>query len=319
MKLFSIITTYVVLHCSFALFAQTVEPVQEPALPVSSVDMSHLKKGSHAIIPSSLNNINIGYFEDLALAYQYKEQVKHLNLQNQNLGILPDKVLEFSQLEILDISNNQINSLPNELANLKNIKEVFINKNNFGEFPLVITQLSGLKVLNVGYNPINVLPKEITNLTVLEKLVIEAMPPSFVLNPEIGQLSQLKELYILASYVTELPFDFLNLKNLEVLCLNNNQLQLLDASVYTLSNLNYLSFGQNKISQISPAISHLKQLTYLGIFDNPINDLPQEVYKLAQLEEFSCWKINIDFEKISNPTMFKNKKIELHNNIADAR
>lgn len=319
MKIIQIITVYVVLHCSFSLFSQTTEPIQEQALPASSVDMSYLKKETPTITPSPLNNISIGYFEDLALAYQYKEQVKHLNLQNQNLGILPNKVLEFSQLEILDISNNQISSLPNELVNLKNIKELFINKNNLGEFPLIITQLSGLKVLNLGYNPINVLPKEIANLTLLEKLVIEAMPLSFVLNPEIGKLDQLKELYILASHVTQLPFDFSNLKNLEVLCLNNNQLQSIDPSVYTLNNLNYLSFGQNKINQISPAISHLKRLNYLGIFDNPINDLPQEIYKLAQLEEFSCWNINIDFEKISNPTMFKNKKIELHNNIADAR
>jgi hypothetical protein len=47
MKLISIITTFIVLHCSIALFAQTTKPVQEQALPASSVDMSYLKKKEH--------------------------------------------------------------------------------------------------------------------------------------------------------------------------------------------------------------------------------------------------------------------------------
>lgn len=282
-------------------------------------DMSYLKKDGSVKPVVLMNNLSKGYFEDIGEAYKNKDLVKYLNLQNQNFGVLPPEVLEFKNLQVLDVSFNQLTDLPIGLASLNSLTELYINKNSFNTIPDVVYNLQGLKVLNIGNNPIIEIPARISKLTNLEKLVVEGMPVDFKVTEEVGNMASLKSLYLIYSHLDVLPFNFSKLNKLEVLCLNGNNLTTLDDNIFNLKNLNYLSFGGNKISVIPSSIKNLQKLQYLGIFENPVSIFPSEIYSLNSLNELSCWKTNIPIASLENKAKFRNSKIiELHTSYIDA-
>ncbi|MEL7422995.1 MAG: leucine-rich repeat domain-containing protein [Bacteroidota bacterium] len=92
------------------------------------------------------------------------------------------------------------------------------------------------------------LSSKIAQLTKLETLILSKTSLS-KLPKEIGQLSTLKELRILAGGdLTELPEEVGNLKQLEILDLWRNKLVDLPESLYQLKNLKTLYIGDNNFS-----------------------------------------------------------------------
>jgi len=67
--------------------------------------------------------------------------------------------------------------------------------------------------------------------------------------PEIGNLINLKRLYLYDNRLKELPEQIGNLVNLEILDLSSNSLEGLPFSVSNLANLKVLYLGGNKITQ----------------------------------------------------------------------
>ncbi|MEL6970234.1 MAG: leucine-rich repeat domain-containing protein [Bacteroidota bacterium] len=92
------------------------------------------------------------------------------------------------------------------------------------------------------------LSSKIAQLTKLETLILSKTSLSR-LPREIGQLTELKELRVLAGGdLTEIPEEVGNLKQLEILDLWRNQLEDLPASIYQLENLKTLYIGENNFS-----------------------------------------------------------------------
>jgi len=83
-----------------------------------------------------------------------------LDLQKNNIEIIPPAIKNLSNLFHLDLSNNNIKSLPNELFNLTGLITLHLNGNHIEAIPSAIQNLSGLFILNLGSNNINVLPNE---------------------------------------------------------------------------------------------------------------------------------------------------------------
>jgi len=74
-------------------------------------------------------------------------------------------------LTTLHLNDNQIHSLPSELAILApNLQELALARNQFWEFPPPIFRLANLQVLGLGKNFIQEIPGEISRLLCLEKL-----------------------------------------------------------------------------------------------------------------------------------------------------
>jgi len=94
-----------------------------------------------------------------------------LNLSNQDLTSLPNNLLEDTSITELDISNNQISgSLPSQIGQLKNLRTLNASNNNFTGIPAEIGQLSNLEIINFSNNQLTGLPNELGNLTNLQIL-----------------------------------------------------------------------------------------------------------------------------------------------------
>lgn len=64
--------------------------------------------------------------------------IQHLKL-SENLTLFPLEILLLADsLEILDLSNNQLASLPEELVQLQKLKIIFASNNRFETLPEVL-------------------------------------------------------------------------------------------------------------------------------------------------------------------------------------
>jgi Leucine-rich repeat (LRR) protein len=96
-------------------------------------------------------------------------------------------------LQYLDLSENQLTSLPDSIGNITNLTELYLYYNQLTSLPDSIENLTNLTELNLSSNELRSLPDSIGNLKNLTKLALRnnqltSLPDS------IGNLSDLIEL-----------------------------------------------------------------------------------------------------------------------------
>jgi small GTP-binding protein len=150
-----------------------------------------------------------------------KDEVTELDLSNNQISSLPPEIVQLTNLQTLDISDNQISSLPPEIVQLTNLQFLNISDNQISSLPPEIVQLTNLQSLDIGGNQIRSLPREIFQLTNLQSLNIGGNQISS-LPPEIVQLTNLQSLNIGGNQISSLPREIVQLTNLQSLDLRNN-------------------------------------------------------------------------------------------------
>jgi len=90
---------------------------------------------------------------------------KFMDLSGQKLTKLPESLFGMSDLEVLDISDNNLTgALPSQIGQLKNLMKLDASNNQMTGIPAEVGQLSKLQELNYSNNLITGLPNEIANL-----------------------------------------------------------------------------------------------------------------------------------------------------------
>jgi hypothetical protein len=148
-------------------------------------------------------------------------------------------------LEILDLSNNHLKTLPDEFERLKHLKIVFFTNNDFEEIPEVLSQCLDLKIVSFKSNQIasvgeQVLPQKLRWL-ILTNNKIEKLPAS------LGGLSYLQKLMLAGNWLQSLPESMASCKRLELIRLSANQLTELPPWLFTLPRLSWLAYAGNPL------------------------------------------------------------------------
>ncbi len=194
----------------------------------------------------------------------------------------------------LDLSGNDLEGLPSEIARLQSLEKLILGKwddeeeeekgNRLTAIPKEIFQLTNLKELHISDNQITAIPDSIANLVNLTTLnlwgnQITAIPDS------IAQLANLTWLFLNHNQITAIPDALGNLANLTDLYLFKNQITAIPDAIAQLSNLTRLSLGGNQITAIPDEIAQLSNLTRLHLSENQITAIPDEIGNLANLTE----------------------------------
>jgi len=96
-----------------------------------------------------------------------------LDLSNQQLKKVPNQIFNQTNLEELNLSNNQLTgALPAEIRHLQNLKTLNASNNLMTGVPAEIGQLQNLQTLNLSNNQLTGLPYELGNLKNLKTLNI---------------------------------------------------------------------------------------------------------------------------------------------------
>ena len=161
-----------------------------------------------------------------------------------DLTEFPLEILELAPtLEVLDLSNNRLRSLPNDFDRLQNLKILFLSQNEFDHLPEVLGRCSQLSMIGFKANRIRVVSgaafPPLLRWLILTDNAIEELPL------EIGQLKFLQKLMLAGNQLKTLPEEMINCINLELIRLAANQLEALPEWLLTLPKLSWLAFGGN--------------------------------------------------------------------------
>ncbi len=193
--------------------------------------------------------------ETIDLLHSGKLQgIKRLDLA-AGLMEFPIKIFDLADsLEILNLSDNQLRSLPADLSRLKKLKIIFLSNNDFEEVPEVLADCPNLSMVGFKSNKIRVLGENILPLGVrwliLTDNQLEKLPNS------IGKLHDLQKLMLAGNQLRSLPDEMATCQNLELIRLAANRLESLPHWLFTLPRLSWLAYAGNPgcVDTVSPDV-----------------------------------------------------------------
>ncbi|XP_032058266.1 leucine-rich repeat and calponin homology domain-containing protein 1 isoform X1 [Aythya fuligula] len=190
-----------------------------------------------------------------------------LNLYHNCIKVIPDAIVNLQMLTYLNLSRNQLSSLPACLCGLP-LKVLIASNNKLGSLPEEIGQLKQLMELDVSCNEITALPQQIGQLKSLKELNVRRNYLE-VLPPELVQLPLVKFDFS-CNKVLVIPICFRKMVQLQVLLLDNNPLQSPPAQICTKGKVHIFKYLTVQACQIKTADS-----LYLNAMEQP--HLPQPV------------------------------------------
>ncbi|NXV93537.1 LRCH1 protein, partial [Calonectris borealis] len=190
-----------------------------------------------------------------------------LNLYHNCIKIIPDAIVNLQMLTYLNLSRNQLSSLPACLCGLP-LKVLIASNNKLGSLPEEIGQLKQLMELDVSCNEITVLPQQIGQLKSLKELNVRRNYLE-VLPQELVQLPLVKFDFS-CNKVLVIPICFRKMVQLQVLLLENNPLQSPPAQICTKGKVHIFKYLTVQACQIKTADS-----LYLNAIEQ--QHLPQPV------------------------------------------
>jgi len=141
------------------------------------------------------------------------------------LTCFPKEFCLFRELETLDISDNEIEVLPPEIAALTKLQRLVLSRNRLRTFPEEVLRLPHLHWLGLSFNHIDSLP------------------------PEIYKLSKLQTLYLIGNKLKTLPKQISGLTELTFLNVRLNRISTLPEGLCDLP-LYSLNVSDNRISEL---------------------------------------------------------------------
>ena len=96
---------------------------------------------------------------------EYNVNIKKINLSNNQLQSLPAEIGNLRNLQILGLYNNQLQSLPAEIGNLINLQELYLNNNQLQSLTIDFLKIKNTLIIdNTAYN--------INNLNIDNEIII---------------------------------------------------------------------------------------------------------------------------------------------------
>jgi Protein tyrosine and serine/threonine kinase/Leucine rich repeat len=180
--------------------------------------------------------------------------IKRLDLA-AGLTEFPIEIFDLADsLEILNLSDNHLHSLPEDLGRLYKLKIIFLSNNNFEEVPEVLADCPNLSMVGFKSNKIRVLGESSlppgVRWLILTDNQLEWLPKS------IGRLESLQKLMLAGNQLRSLPDEMAACQNLELIRLAANRLEFLPSWLFTLPRLSWLAYAGNPccLANLSPTV-----------------------------------------------------------------
>ena len=217
----------------------------------------------------SLNSISI-IPEDLFLGNL--NDLTHLNISHNCLRNLPESLKKLKLLKQINVSNNQLQALPN-LASFKHLVEIRMSNNTINSLDL--SDCDALQALYADHNKLERLYKLPDSLRILD---VSANIITDIANDFLSKDSELRTFNLSDNKLKQLPHVIGNLRKLSELDISKNEISILISFKET--SLHSLSASHNMIKMID-AFPYLLSTVLLD--NNKLTDFPKALLALEQL------------------------------------
>lgn len=161
-------------------------------------------------------------------------------------------------LEVLDLSGNHLQSLPDDFYQLKKLRIVFLSDNHFTQFPTVLAKCIHLEMIGFKANQIKTIPEESfppkLRWLILTNNQIDYLPKS------IAECNQMQKLMLAGNKLKELPHEMIACTKLELLRISANRFGSLPLWLLSLPRLSWLACAGNPFSEKKHAGAHLTEI-----------------------------------------------------------
>jgi Leucine-rich repeat (LRR) protein len=154
------------------------------------------------------------------------EAVKYLHLNDNKLVSLPNSLEKLKNLTLLNLSKNQLETIPDYIGLFPALKSLYISRNKLSTLPSSLQNLEHLEEIDLSYN------KKVT-----------AIPDFFI------EMKALKRLDLTNNGLKHFPENLDKLSQVRLLNLNSNKLTTLPESITNMKNLGGLLLYHNPISK----------------------------------------------------------------------
>ncbi|RST49302.1 leucine-rich repeat-containing protein kinase family protein [Variovorax sp. DXTD-1] len=147
-------------------------------------------------------------------------------------------------LEVLNLSGNALDALPDDLGRLHRLRVLFCSDNRFTQLPESIGRCQELEMVGFKANRIRTVPTAALQLPLLRWLIltdnqVETMPES------VGQCTRMQKLMLAGNRLCALPESLAACSELEMLRTSANRFDVLPELVFSLPRLSWLAGAGN--------------------------------------------------------------------------
>ncbi|MBR4545104.1 MAG: GTP-binding protein [Oscillibacter sp.] len=212
-----------------------------------------------------------------------EQQWKTLDLSNTQIQEVPDSIGNLTSLEKLGLYDTQIREVPETITRLSSLQTLDLCGTQIWEVPETITRLSSLQTLDLSFTKINEVPETITRLSSLQVLSLNNTQIQEV--PEtITRLSSLQTLYLSNTDISEVPETITRLSSLQSLDLSYTQIREVPETITRLSSLQTLYLRGTQIQEVPETITRLSSLQTLYLSYTKIREVPETITRLSSLQ-----------------------------------
>lgn len=178
----------------------------------------------------------------------------------------PREVFDLADsLEVLNLSGNALDTLPDDLHQLHKLRVLFCSDNRFTTLPEAVGQCQGLDIVGFKANRIRTVPAA-------------ALPTS------------LRWLILTDNQIEELPDSLGNCTRMQKLMLAGNRLRALPPSMATLGQLELLRISANRFETLPAWLPSLPRLAWLACAGNPFDTQAEDAAIAAQSVPHVDWR-----------------------------
>lgn len=224
-------------------------------------------------------------------------QLQSLDLRNNQLKTLPESLGQLTQLHSLILRDNQLTTLPESLGRLTQLDSLDLRDNKLTTLPESLGQLAQLRSLDLSNNQLTTLPESLSQITKLRSLNLSSNQLT-TLPDSLRQLTHLQSVDMRTNQLTTLPISLTQLTQLHSLDLSNNQLTAVPESLGQLMQLRSLNLSNNQLTALPESLSQIAQLRDLDIWGNNFSSLPATIGSLRKLEHLFCDHLAGDFSPL---------------------
>jgi len=218
------------------------------------------------------------------------QNLRVLRARNNNLtnyGV-PIGLFELEDLSTVDLSYNNLKECPAELENARTLLVLNLSNNEIEVIPnQVFINLTDLMILDLSNNKLETLPPQMRRLTNLQTLILNNNP---MLHAQLRQLPALVNLQCLhmrntQRTISNMPAGVESLTNLCDVDVSQNELPAVPEALYKLEGLKRLNLADNNIRELSNGgVEMWAKLETLNLSRNQLKVLPQNLTKCVFLK-----------------------------------
>lgn len=205
-----------------------------------------------------------------------------LSFESCQLDALPPEISEVRTLRSLDLSENLLEFLPAQIADLPNLTHLNLDQNELVKLPTNLRGLSSLESISLSSNRLRSLPASLFELPNLRTVIADGNRV-IKLPKSVSKAHRLEQLSIASNLLEHIPEEIGNASELRQIDVSNNRIHKLPESISKLENLTFLNCSKNLLEMLPLALGECQALREIRAVSNQLATLPRSLRSCASL------------------------------------